>query len=89
MLLISSLVFVLGTVAVIVSNAGSTGLGVRFGYEQLIHARIPWLLIGSLALGCTLGVASIVRGYDQSDTYRERARLDDVFRAIDQLGAGS
>ena len=54
MLLISSLVFVLGTVAVTVSNA-----------------------------------ASIVRGYDQSDTYRERARLDDVFRAIDQLEAAS
>ncbi len=46
MLLISSLVFVLGTVAVIVSNAGSTGLGVRFGYEQLIYARNPWLLLG-------------------------------------------
>ena len=35
MLLISSLVFVLGTVAVLIVNGGVTGEGVRFGYEQL------------------------------------------------------
>ena len=61
MLLISSLVFVLGAVAVVVANGGVTGEGVRFGYEQLIHARIPWLLLGSLGLGCVLGVASLVQ----------------------------
>lgn len=61
MLLIGSLVFVLGTCAVLGLNLDSAAADLRFGYEQMIHARIPWLVLGSLAVGCVLGIASIAQ----------------------------
>ncbi len=61
MLLIASLILVLGTLALLALNLEGTA-ELRFGYEPMIHARVPWLLLGSLAAGCTLGIVSIVRG---------------------------
>lgn len=61
MLLIASLALVLGTVAVVLSNMLAASGELRFGWEQMIHARIPWLLLSALALGSALGIASIVR----------------------------
>lgn len=61
MLLAGSLVLVLGTVGMILLNLREETGVLRFGYEQMIHARIPWLVLGSLGAGCALGVVSIVR----------------------------
>ena len=61
MLLLGSLVLVFGTVAVTFVQMGSTGDELRFGYEQMIHARIPWLFLAFLGVGCGLGIASVVR----------------------------
>lgn len=66
MLLIGSLVFVLGALGVLLSN-GSVSDELRFGYQQMIHARIPWILLGSLGIGSALGVASLLR---RRATYR-------------------
>jgi hypothetical protein len=41
--------------------AGSDPGELRFGFEQLIHARIPWLLLASLVGGAALGVVSLIR----------------------------
>ena len=41
--------------------AGSEQGEPRFGFEQLIHARIPWLLLAPLVGGAALGVISLVR----------------------------
>jgi hypothetical protein len=60
-LLISSLIVVLATFAVLVLNLETNTGELRFGYEQMIHARIPWLILGSLGIGCMLGVVSIAR----------------------------
>ncbi len=62
MLLIASLVLVLGAFGVYIGNAivseqGQLGLG----FEQMIHARIPWLLLAAALGGAGLGVASLVR----------------------------
>ena len=62
MLLIASLVLVLGAFGVFIGNAivseqGQLGLG----FEQMIHARIPWLLLAAALGGAGLGVASLVR----------------------------
>ncbi len=62
MLLIASLAFVFGTLAVLALNMETTTGTLHFGYEQMIHARIPWLVLASLGVGCVLGIASIVRG---------------------------
>lgn len=60
MLLLLSLVLVLGTVAwFILGVQGSSPL--PLGTEQLIHARIPWLALGALALGCGLGMTALLR----------------------------
>ena len=60
MLLGPSLVLVLGTFAWFILGAQGTS-PLALGTEQLIHARIPWLALGALALGCGLGVAALVR----------------------------
>jgi hypothetical protein len=57
-----SVLLVFGTVAVFVTNVvlGDRGqLG--FGFEQMIHARIPWLLLVPVVVGSALGMASLVR----------------------------
>ncbi len=128
MLLISSLVFVLGTVAVIVSNGGSTddeiskrGVSllavsvdpptVSAALKQQLGSNFTFLcdeqgtLLDALDIrhrggreggadiafptAILVDAGGIVRWTYQSDTYRQRARLDDVFRAIDQLEATS
>jgi hypothetical protein len=57
-----SIVLVFGAVGVflgniMVSEQGQLGLG----FEQMIHARIPWLLLAALLGGAALGVWSLVR----------------------------
>ncbi len=59
-LLIGSLVFVLGALGMLLLHGGESS-ELRFGYQQMIHARIPWLLLGSLGLGSALGIASLLR----------------------------
>ena len=39
----------------------TSGPELAFGHEQMIHARVPWLLLGVLWLGGALGVASLFR----------------------------
>ncbi len=123
MLLISSLVFVLGTVAVIVSNAEISERGVTLfavsvdppevsaALKQQLGSDFTFLcdeqgaLLDALDIrhrgggadgadiafpaAVVVDAGGIVRWTYQSDTYRERARLDAVFRAIDQLEAVS
>ena len=57
-----SIVLVFGAVGVflgniMVSEQGQLGLG----FEQMIHARIPWVLLAALLGGAALGVWSLVR----------------------------
>ncbi len=61
-MLIASIVLVFGAVAVLVGNVVMSDQGqLGLGFEQMIHARIPWLLVAALLLGAGLGVASLVR----------------------------
>ena len=60
MLLVSSLALVLCTVVWFVLGVQGTS-PCALGTEQLIYARIPWLALGALALGCGLGVWALVR----------------------------
>ena len=48
MLLLASLVLVLGAVGVVILNVDGTQPELPFGYQQMIHARIPWLILGTL-----------------------------------------
>lgn len=62
MLLALSVLLVFGALGVfvgniIVSQHGELGIG----FQQLIHARIPWLLVGSPLVGAALGVWNLVR----------------------------
>ena len=122
-LLAVSIVLVFGSVGVFIGNVALSNHGqLGFGFEQMIHARIPWLLIGSLGIGSALGISSlvqarrwykwvivpvellfaalltfafpaailvdskgIVRWTYESETYRQRARPEDIFQAIEQL----
>lgn len=62
MLLLLSVVLVLGAVGVFVGNvAGSEQGELRFGFQQMIHARIPWLLLAAALGGTGLGVVSLLR----------------------------
>jgi hypothetical protein len=57
-----SIVLVFGALGVFVGNAMLSEQGeLGFGYEQMIHARIPWLLLSALFLGSGLGLWSLVR----------------------------
>ncbi len=60
MVLIASALVVLGTLALVITNMLAEGT-LPLGYEQMIHARIPWLILAALTLGCGLGIASLVR----------------------------
>ena len=60
MMLIVSALVVLGTLALVFTNMVAEGT-LPLGYEQMIHARIPWLILAALALGGGLGIASLVR----------------------------
>jgi hypothetical protein len=62
MLLALSLVLVFGAVAVFVGNLFLSDQGqLLFGAGQVIHPRVPWLLLGSLGAGSVLGIWSLVR----------------------------
>lgn len=60
-LLALSALIVFGTVAVVLRNLGAEDGELRFGFEQVIHARIPWLVLGLLWGGFGLGIAAVVR----------------------------
>ncbi len=54
----TSALLVFGTLGVILANLDAQDGEPLLGIQQMIHARIPWVL---LALGCALGVGSVVR----------------------------
>lgn len=57
-----SIILVFGAVGLFVGNVVLSNQGqLGFGFEQLIHARIPWLLLGSLGIGSALGIWSLVK----------------------------
>jgi len=56
-----SVLLVAAVIAVLAANLGSQGDELRFGYQQLVHARVPWLLLLPLWVGCALGIASLLR----------------------------
>jgi len=61
-ILVLSIVLVFGAVGVFVGNAMMSEQGqLGLGFEQMIHARIPWLLVAALLGGAALGVWSLVR----------------------------
>ena len=61
-LLAFSIVLVFGAVGVFIGNVALSNQGqLGFGFEQMIHARIPWLLISSLGIGSALGIWSLVQ----------------------------
>ena len=57
-----SMLLVFGTLAVIGVNLASESPELRLGAGQIIHGRVPWLLLGGLWAGVALGVASLFRG---------------------------
>jgi len=62
MLLALSVVLVFGVVGVFIGNAALSNQGqLGPGFEQMIHARIPWLLLASLGIGSALGIWSLMR----------------------------
>jgi hypothetical protein len=61
-LLLVSIVLVFGTLGVFVGNVIVSQQGeLGFGFQQMIHARIPWLLLAPPLIGAALGVFSLVR----------------------------
>ena len=56
-----SALLVFGTVGVILTNLSARDSELDFGFQQMIHARIPWILLGLLWTGCALGIASWLR----------------------------
>jgi hypothetical protein len=58
-----SALLVFGTVGVILLHLGSPTPELWPGYRQMIHARIPWLLLGFLWGGGLLGVAALLRRF--------------------------
>ncbi len=62
MLLLLSIALVFGAVGVFVGNIVASEQGqLALGYQQMIHARIPWLLILSAVGGAGVGIFSLVR----------------------------
>ncbi len=55
-----SLLIVVAATALFLANVMAEG-GLPFGFEQMIHARIPWLVVGALVVGCALGIGSLLR----------------------------
>jgi hypothetical protein len=61
-LLALSIMLVFGAVGVFIGTVALSNQGqLGFGFEQMIHARIPWLLLGSLGIGAALGIWSLVK----------------------------
>ena len=61
MLLLASVILVVAPLAVFLINIMGSPDELHFGFQQMIHARIPWLLLGALWLGGLLGVAALVK----------------------------
>jgi hypothetical protein len=62
MLLALSVVLVFGVAGLFVGNLFLSDQGqLVLGAGQVIHPRIPWLLIGSLGAGSVLGIWSLMR----------------------------
>jgi hypothetical protein len=60
--LVISMLLVFGAVGIFIGNVALSERGeLGFGFEQLIHARIPWLLLAMAITGASLGVFSLVR----------------------------
>ena len=63
MLFALSILLVFGVVGIFIGNVDVSEQGeLGFGFEQLIHARIPWLLVIPALAGAALGVWSLIRG---------------------------
>ena len=61
-MLLASILLVFGTVALFIGNVQvSEGGGLGVLHDQMIHARLPWLLILAPVAGAGLGVWSLVR----------------------------
>ncbi len=58
-----SALLVFGAVGVIVLNLASQGPELQPGFRQLIHARVPWLLLGLLWAGGALGLVALARRF--------------------------
>lgn len=56
-----SLILILGVVGIIVTNFGYSGGEPAFGFQQIVHARIPWLLLAAVWTGGALGIVSLIR----------------------------
>ena len=61
MLLLASVIFVAAPLAVFLINLMGSSSELHFGFQQIIHARIPWLLLGSLWLGGVIGIVALVK----------------------------
>ncbi len=62
MLFTLSILLVFGALAVFVGNMSVSEQGqLGFGFEQMIHARVPWLLLAPPFIGAALGIFSLVR----------------------------
>ena len=57
----ASALLVFATVAVILGNLGAEDGELRLGFEQMIHARVPWLLLSLLWGGAALGLVAVIR----------------------------
>ena len=57
----TSAFLVFGTLGLILANLGAQDGAPLLGLQQMIHARIPWVLLALLWAGCALGVGSVVR----------------------------
>jgi hypothetical protein len=56
-----SALLVFGVVAWFLTSVNSFSSELGFGYQQLIHARIPWVVLAALWLGGALGVWAAIR----------------------------
>ena len=62
MLFLLSILLVLGPVGVFIGNVAASEQGqLGFGFQQMIHARVPWGLVAPALAGAGLGVYSLVR----------------------------
>lgn len=53
-----SAALVFGTIGLLLLNMGTQDGELHLGFQQLIHARVPWLLLAALWAGCGLGVVA-------------------------------
>ena len=56
-----SAALVFGALGWFMASASHSGGGLPLGYQQFIHARIPWLVLGCLWFGAVLGMVLLFR----------------------------